>query len=261
MRLRGKVNVRIFASGKLRARSHRQQHRFTPLPKIDGHPIPMQQNNNSIGTATQTNDQGNEVEAEVYRTNTGTTKDSWAFLPQNSSLTRVGSKTFQKLNTAFGRLGFALESGVTKECQENVLDQIDVAGLNVSNFIAFLDRGANFYNGEKSTATVAGNVGPLQWSKSSYGKGATISGVFSSHPGTMALSSFVNTTLTVFFREGYVNQMSENRLQAFMFHEALHAYGQGDYAYMDEGLKLAFGIDKKQPSEAISDYIYKHCFK
>ena len=54
-----------------------------------------------------------------------------------------------------------------------------------------LGQGANFYNGEKSTAAVAGNVGNLQWSNASFGEGATISGVFSSDPGVMALSSWV----------------------------------------------------------------------
>jgi hypothetical protein len=178
-----------------------------------------------------------------------------------SSLTPVGSKTLRKLNTAFGRLGLALESGVSKDCQENVLDQIGITGLNLSSFIAFLDRGANFYNGEKSTATVAGNVGTLAWANASYGKGATISGVFRKERGIMGLSSFVNPTLTVFFRENYVNEMNENRLVAFLFHESLHAYGQGDFNYSDQRLKTAFGINKSEPSEAISDYILKHCFK
>ena len=193
---------------------------------------------------------------------TTTASASFLFLiPQNTGLTAVGDKTARKLTTAFGRLGLALESGVSKECQEKVLDQIGLSGLNVSDFLAFLGQGANFYNGEKSTATVAGNVGTLSWSNAAYGKGATISGVFNSQPGIMALSSMVNTTMTVFFRENYVNSMNVNRLIGFLFHEALHAYGQGDFNYSDQRLKAAFGIAESEPSERISDYIHEHCFK
>ena len=110
-----------------------------------------------------------------------------------------------------------------------------------------------------SAATVAGNAGTLAWANASYGQGATISGVFGSHPGTMALSSMVNSTFTVFLRERYVNGMNGNQLAAFLFHEALHGYGQGSGMF-DQDLKDAFGISQSDPSSRISDYIQKHCF-
>jgi hypothetical protein len=84
------------------------------------------------------------------------------------------------------------------------------ARFHVRDFLSFLNKGANFYNGEASAAPVAGNIGTLAWSNASYGQGATLSGVFASHPGTMALSSMVNGTFTVFLRERYVNGMNGN---------------------------------------------------
>jgi hypothetical protein len=120
----------------------------------------------------------------------------------------VGNGTSGRLDNARAKLHFTLEEGISEDCQKNVLDKIP--GLHVRDFLSFLNKGANFYNGEASAAPVAGNIGTLAWSNASYGQGATLSGVFASHPGTMALSSMVNGTFTVFLRERYVNGMNGN---------------------------------------------------
>ena len=128
--------------------------------------------------------------------------------PQNTGLVTVGNGTSGRLDNARAKLHFTLEEGISEDCQKNVLDKIP--GLHVRDFLSFLNKGANFYNGEASAAPVAGNIGTLAWSNASYGQGATLSGVFASHPGTMALSSMVNGTFTVFLRERYVNGMNGN---------------------------------------------------
>lgn len=170
----------------------------------------------------------------------------------------MGNETSGHLSNARAKLHFTLEEDISEDCKKNVRDKIP--GLNVRSFLSFLNRGANFYDGETSTAPVAGNVGTLAWSNASYGQGATISGVFTSRPGIMALSSMVNSTLTIFLRERYVNGMDANRRAAFLFHEALHGYAQGAGLF-DQELKAAFGIPLGDPTSRISDHIQKHCFK
>lgn len=139
------------------------------------------------------------------------------------------------LQAALSTLTDYLYSRISEDCQKNVVDKLAAnlsGGFDIASFQQYLTHGAEFYNGLTSDVLVAGNVMPRQPANILYGGGATVGGVFRSHPGVNAMTSILSPTLTIFIRPGndgngipvvdLSNGGNNPRNLSFLFHEALH---------------------------------------
>ncbi len=158
---------------------------------------------------------------------------------------------------------------ISENCQKNVMDKLAAAFSNfsASAFARYLlEGGAQFFNGLTSNAPVAGTLLPTQAANAAFGQGATIAGVFSSHPGINAMTSITLPTLTIFLRPG--NDANGNpvidpsngghnaRNQSLLFHEGLHGFlGKGD-----QDIQNALFGSSGGASSNITEYIRANCF-
>lgn len=158
---------------------------------------------------------------------------------------------------------------ISEKCQKNVIDKLEkYLGFSFKDFQSFLAKGTEFYDGTKSTATVAGNVTLQLPADVKYGRGATVASVFNSDDANKqvnALTSITSPTLKAYFRPSSISGNSRSAA-ALLFHEALHGFGgtKGGTSYFDQDIQQAlFGKNSEKVGEAssnISDYIKKHCF-
>ncbi len=148
----------------------------------------------------------------------------------------------------------------SQDCQSRVINK--VSGLSWSSLRSYLLRGAQFFDGTRSTVSsaslyppTAGNVF-LRLNPSR----ATVAQWFSASPGVNAVTSMVAPRLTVYLRPSTIdpsNAGANARNISLLFHESLHGYGGGQFAFQDEGLEAAFGL--QPPSANISSYIRSNC--
>jgi hypothetical protein len=172
------------------------------------------------------------------------------------------------VSNALAALIKALSGKIGKNCQKNVIDKLaQKYGFGLSDFVSYLGKGANFYNGLTSQAPVAGTITTPQAANAGFGRGATIASVFnntSSGLQTNALTSITSPTLLVFLRPNAISRsrggVNDDNL-GLLFHEGLHGYGgtQGGTSYFDQDLTSTFGL-KGKDSGSISDHISRNCF-
>src|SRR5438105_13370084 len=95
--------------------------------------------------------------------------------PQN--LAPLPNRTNNNLINATNALASKLASGVSEDCQKNVIDKLKGIGFDLNRFINFLGNNPQFYNGVTSQALAAGTVSPKQPAHLLYGPEATIADV------------------------------------------------------------------------------------
>jgi YD repeat-containing protein len=202
---------------------------------------------------------------------------------QAPRLTPLEPNKAAALNNAYQELINRLKQGkVSKDCQQNVIDKLNsLDGFSLDKFIAFLEGGGNFYDGEQSTVPVA-DYDVL--GAPSGGWTITVAQRFAL-PGRDLHAFTANgpkvTQFTVFFdpdrveTKEKVSQISGQKVSglttsnlAFFFHEGLHGYGNaigklsGPKGFGDEAIQNALDLPTGGGgSKNISDYVEQNCFK
>jgi YD repeat-containing protein len=167
------------------------------------------------------------------------------------------------LDNALRNLLFRLNYGqFKKDCQEKVLDKLatNISNFNIGDFVRYLARGWDLYDGTNSQAPIAGTVTVPVAANTLYGTGATVASAFQANSGLHAMTSVTSDTFLSFFRPGIIDPSHSgvnNQNLSLLFHEALHGFT----GRVDEDLQEALGlpVDPKN-SKNITDYIEKHCF-
>ncbi|MGQ0541957.1 MAG: RHS repeat domain-containing protein, partial [Blastocatellia bacterium] len=202
---------------------------------------------------------------------------SWA--PQRQTqrlapLTPEKDTAFQNaLDELIGRLR---DGNFSEDCKKNVLDKLKtLTGFSAEAFANFLAKGADLYDGEKSTALVSDFDPNGKWT-------ITTAKRFENTPGLHAFVGIGSnaTRLTIFFDPDFIetkekiSSLSGQKVSglttsnlAFAFHEALHGFGnslgsfdENNSVFGDTKLKELFGLTGNG-SKVISDHIEKNCFK
>ena len=176
-------------------------------------------------------------------------------LPQN--LAPLPNRQNTNLTKATNALASKLASGVSEDCQKNVIDKLKSIGFDLNGFISFLGNNPRFYNGVTSQALAAGTVSPKQPADILYGPGATIADVFKGSGNTRpsALTSITSPTFLSFFRPDAISGSGAGT-QSLIFHEGIHGFT----GKVDADVQNALGIKETPVSQNITDYIRKHCF-
>lgn len=141
----------------------------------------------------------------------------------------------------------------------------------MKDFISFLEKGGEFYDGTKSRA-LAKEYNPAF----GFGPETTIADTFKSRPEMNArTANGINTRLTVFLRPNAVETGSKasrltgakisgltNDNLAFLFHEGLHGFGHDKRSVdlFDSDLQKTFGLTVGAASINISSHIKENCF-
>jgi hypothetical protein len=155
-------------------------------------------------------------------------------------------------------------------CEKMVLQPLTNIGLDIKDFLGYLQKGNDFYDGTTSTLTV-GNALDRNYKEalSAASASMTVGSAFSNprNKGFDAITSYSlsQTRFTVFFNTRAVSSVG------LLFHEALHGYGAflnrndsslraGALAapFSDDKIKSLFGITTSG-SNGITEYIDKHC--
>src|SRR5262249_60234337 len=164
----------------------------------------------------------------------------------------------------------------SESCLKNVITPLaEKLGFDVVSFYNFLGKGADFYDGTKSTVSVAGNVTSPAAANAAFGPNATVNSVFArtrTDPTTGAtlridaLTSITTSNFTSYFRPDAIDS-SKTAVETannagLLFHEALHGFGGtlGGTSYFDDDIKDAFGITGAS-SHGITEHIAKNCFQ
>lgn len=192
--------------------------------------------------------------------------------PQPPLFDPLGKEAAAAMEAANNSLMNYLLSGISEDCQKNVIDKLaQKLGFEVGAFVNYLRLGATFFNGLTSTAPIAGTVTTTRAFRSGFGGanplwyGRTVAEHFNNAPSGLqvnAVTSLLSPTLLVFIRPGALDlsQGGDNaRNLSLLFHEGLHGYGgsQGGTTYHDQDLRGAFGIGS---AGDISAYIKQQCF-
>ena len=226
-------------------------------------------------TDVYTNDEGNDTtedDGDVIKVK-GATRYLYSFYELLISATQQQTQSVPISDKNQKRIAKALSNLETlkpsEKCQKNVIDKLAASfGFSLNDFQSFLKKGGEFYDGEKSKVTIAGNVYTKQAGDSKYGKGATVSGVFNkTSNGTQlnGLTSVNSSTLKIYYRQSAITG-DEKEDGSLLFHEALHGYGGslGGTSYFDDEIQEAFfGKGSKEVGKASSNikaYIKKYCF-
>ena len=186
-----------------------------------------------------------------------------------------------QLDSNFEMLKLALRGAfgeLRESCKTNVLDKLATIGFDKDLFLQYLDRGAQFYDGARSHASIALGIGPFQIT--GLPLNTTLAQLFAMTPGLVGITSgsFSVRKLTVFFRPGSIRSSVDSPyLRALLFHEALHGFGsfltgglpQGSFGsgpgsvfgrYSDRSLLRLFGFTNLRDTSQITYYIQKNCF-
>jgi RHS repeat-associated protein len=145
----------------------------------------------------------------------------------------------------------------TPKCEAQVVSRLP--NFSYESFQQYLGLGAHFYDGTTSTnaaATLFPNA-PAARLTLKQSLGSTVAQWFGAAPGMNAFTATGEAQMTVYFRPSALGG-SPLRNRSLMFHEGLHAFGQGTSLF-DQDLEAAFKIPKGTPSVAITNYISKNC--
>jgi hypothetical protein len=145
------------------------------------------------------------------------------------------------------------------QCQQNVVTRLQ--GFVLQDFKNYLSKGADFFDGTKST--IAANsiyppVAAASWARQNPSV-TSMASWFARSPGTNATTSLVAPRLTVYVRPNAVDPSNggvNQRNRGFLFHEALHGFGQGN-RYLDHDLTSAFNVSGA--SAGVSNHISQTC--
>jgi RHS repeat-associated protein len=177
--------------------------------------------------------------------------------PEPQNLAPLSNKKNKNLKKANNALASKLASGVSEDCQKNVIDKLKGIGFDLKGFINFLGNNPQFYNGLTSQALAAGTVSPKQPADILYGPGATIARIFNASGNTRpnALTSITSPTFLSFFRPDAIGG-SGSGTQSLLFHEGIHGFT----GKVDADIQNALGINETSVSQNITAYIKRHCF-
>lgn len=198
--------------------------------------------------------------------NGNTNFDDYESLPKDQK--KLAKQSFENVKK------LAESKELKKTCQENVFDKLKTLGFDLAKYSAYLKKGAEFYDGEKSQAdfnkvfgnNFAGGTLPPQIKTVSdfylKAKGPT-TGL---PPNIFTSVSLSEKKLTVFFNLTLLNSNKSAIDDAVIFHESLHGYGSyinsGKLGkYTDAGLLTLFGFPLSDSSDKITDYLRDNCFK
>jgi hypothetical protein len=155
------------------------------------------------------------------------------------------------------------------DCQEGVIDKLVPRGFTWSNFLGYLEQGASFYDGTRSTAPVIGAIylpapGRVVLDQAHLGLSATVKDYFGAQRDVTAWTSTLSPALQVFFRPSAIGSNAAHNA-ALLFHEALHGYDHGQGQLDDASLKEALlglkGLaNENAASRWITTTIKKKCF-
>jgi RHS repeat-associated protein len=192
--------------------------------------------------------------------------------PQPPLFDPLDAKDAAAMEAANNSLMNYLLSGVSEDCQKNVIDKLaQKLGFEAVAFVNYLRLGVTFFNGLTSTAAIAGTITSARAFRAGFGGsnpiwyGRTVAEHFNNPPSGLqvnAVTSITSPTLLVFVRPGALELSlggDNARNLSLLFHEGLHGYGgtQGGTTYHDQDLRDAFGIGS---AGDISAYIKQHCF-
>jgi RHS repeat-associated protein len=145
------------------------------------------------------------------------------------------------------------------DCLNKVGSELD--NFNSSEFTAYLNKGANFFDGTRSTTAASSLRNPraAQSFASENRDITTISSWFRVRPGVNAVTSVVASMLTVYVRPNTIDRSHRGinpRNRSLLFHEGLHGFGAGN-RYDDDSLMDSFHLSGS--SSEISKRIAKTC--
>jgi RHS repeat-associated protein len=183
------------------------------------------------------------------------------------------------VKNAFDDLFKMFANGISKKCQENVIDKLSnyIPDFNADTFKSYLAGGVTVHNGTHSITPMSQVLTPGALRNFNMSGDQTVGANMASInaaaltvalPGTQTLNVYVDTGILYNSWFSPNGSPSTASLGALMFHEALHGYGAtipvgGENVILDNFLKGALLGGQGDPDNThdITQYIFENCFQ